>query len=233
MCGRYSLTTPAEALARLFGLELAFDLLPRYNIAPSQDILAVRKSTRGGKEFVMLRWGLTPSWATPESYPGLISSPPINARAETLDTKPSFRDAFRKRRCLVPADGYYEWQKSPTRKRACRIRRQGDEPFAFAAIWEAREAPARGRSESCAIITSSATGLLADIHGRMPVIIRPDNYDAWLSGPEDYQFGPKHILRDLVPHDLEAYPVNHYVNDVRIDDPRCIESSGNSPATLV
>jgi putative SOS response-associated peptidase YedK len=181
----------------------------------------------------MLRWGLIPSWATTGAHPGILHSPPINARAETLDTKPSFREAFKNRRCLVPADGYYEWRKGPKGKQACRIHRLGDKPFAFAAIWEAWGVPDRGRSESCAIITSPATGFLAEIHGRMPVIVEPDNYDAWLSGDGDHECRQRRILNDPVPQDLEAYPVDRYVNDVRNDGPRCIERARNTPATLI
>jgi len=217
MCGRYSLTTPVEGLRRLFDFAETPNLAPRYNIAPSQEAPVVRLGPDGQRHLAALRWGLVPSWAKE----GAIGNRLINARAETLAEKPSFRAAFRARRCLVAADGFYEWRQEGEAKQPYRIARRDGGPFAFAGLWE-RWAPAGAEAiESFTIVTSDASALLRPIHERMPALLRPEDHAAWLGGDTDQA---KAALGRLLPDALlEAYPVSRRVNSPRHDDPACIE----------
>lgn len=250
MCGRYSLTTPAEAMRHLFGFAGALPNLPaRYNIAPTQLVPVVRlvqeQHLRGGpgkaagegelgtRELVQLRWGLIPSWAKDAS----IGNRLINARAEGLAEKPSFRAAFRARRCLVPADGFYEWQATPQGKRPYRIGLKGGRAealplFAFAGLWERWEKASDGAPiESCTIVTTAANELLAPIHERMPVILPQDGYAAWLAPATP----PAEALALLKPYPAAAmllYPVSKRVNSVRFDDALCIAPESAEPSLL-
>jgi putative SOS response-associated peptidase YedK len=250
MCGRYSLTTPAEAMRHLFGFAGALPNLPaRYNIAPTQLVPVVRlvqerrpgggpgkaagEGERGTRELVQLRWGLIPSWAKDAS----IGNRLINARAEGLAEKPSFRAAFRARRCLVPADGFYEWQATPHGKRPYRIGLKGGRAealplFAFAGLWERWEkAPDGAPVESCTIVTTAANELLAPIHERMPVILPEEGYAAWLAPVTP----PAEALALLKPYPAAAmllYPVSKRVNSVRFDDALCIAPESTEPSLL-
>jgi putative SOS response-associated peptidase YedK len=193
-------------------------LEPRYNIAPTQPVAVVRQSELG-RALGVVQWGLVPSWAKDPT----MGSKMINARAETVAEKPAFRAAFKQRRCLVLADGFYEWQPTSTRqpKQPFYIHRQDDEPFAFAGLWEYWEG-ADGALETCTIITTEANELVSPIHERMPVIIAPDDYAQWLD-PTTKQATPLQEL--LQPYDsdaLEAYPVSHAVNNARNESPKCI-----------
>jgi putative SOS response-associated peptidase YedK len=185
MCGRYSLTTAPEAMRQLFDLSgpLA-NLPPRYNIAPTQEAPVVRAAAEGGgRELALLRWGLVPAWSQgPDSRYSMI-----NARAETVAEKPSFRTALKERRCLVPADGFYEWARRPGGKQPYRIGLAGGAPFAFAGLWEHwRGGNGDGDEiQSFTIIVTQANDTLAAIHERMPVIVAPADYGLWLEG------GPK------------------------------------------
>jgi putative SOS response-associated peptidase YedK len=234
MCGRYSLTTPVEGLRRLFDFPEQPNLPPRYNIAPTQQVAAVRRApppdagaeAPGGAErhLVMLRWGLIPSWAKEAS----IGNRMINARAESLAEKPAFRAAFRKRRCLLVADGFYEWRKRPEGpKQPYRIAREDGGPFAFAGLWERWRNPEDGAwIESCTIVTTDANALLAPIHERMPVILPPADYGTWL----DPGTAPEAAQRLLGPYagaDLVAYPISLRVNKVANDDPTVIAPLSN------
>ncbi|MBT5415836.1 MAG: SOS response-associated peptidase, partial [Rhodospirillaceae bacterium] len=177
MCGRYSLTTPPEALRGL----LDFDgptpnLAARYNIAPRQAVPVVRCEGTGERHLVMLRWGLVPYWAKDEG----IGDRLINARSETAAEKPSFRRAMETRRCLIPVDGFYEWKAAGKLKQPYRIELDGRRPFAFAGLWERWEKGAGGSLETCAILTTEANDRLRAIHHRMPVILDPAAYGAWL-----------------------------------------------------
>jgi putative SOS response-associated peptidase YedK len=216
MCGRYTLSTPAGRLAEEFQLDDgAVDLTPSYNVAPTQQVAAVLEE--GGKRRLeMLRWGLVPSWADdPE-----IGARMINARSETAPEKPSFRRAFRSKRCLVPADGFYEWKREPGGKQPYYFHMEDGRPFAFAGLWESWEKD--GVLLSCAILTTRANSVLEGIHDRMPVILPSGAYDAWLDPDAD-----KDQLIDLMsPYsgdDLETYPVSRFVNSPRNNDERCIE----------
>jgi putative SOS response-associated peptidase YedK len=208
VCGRYSLTSPVEGIRALFGFDELPNLGLRYNIAPTQDVPIVRGALDGRSEFATMRWGLVPSWA--KEVGG--SAPLINARAETLSKKPSFRDAFRKRRCLIPADGFYEWKSQGGGKQAYRIAMPDDAPFAFAGIWESWQDAQGEALESCAIITTEASEELAVIHHRMPVILPPERYGDWLEAP---------MAALLRPYEgvLRAYAVGASVNKVANDNP--------------
>ena len=214
MCGRYSLTTPVEGIRRLFDFAALPNLPARYNIAPTQPAPVVRRGGDGRRELALLRWGLVPSWAKDAS----IGSRLINARAETVADKPAFRAAFKSRRCLVVADGFYEWRKLGDGKQPYRITLADGGPFAFAGLWE-RWAPAAGEAiESFAIVTTDANPRLRPIHDRMPVILDPAGHETWLDG------GPAALtlLRPFPGDALAVHAVDRRVNNPRHDDPACI-----------
>jgi putative SOS response-associated peptidase YedK len=199
---------------------------PRYNIAPTQEILAVRVEPNSGqREAAMLRWGLIPSWSKePQGGPPLI-----NARGESIAEKPSFRTALRQRRCLIAADGFYEWQKSDSssKKQPYYIHYRDNRPFAFAGLWEswrAKGAESEGPTiESCTIVTTSASAVLSELHDRMPVILEPNDYALWLDPKVQ---DPAAVAHLVAPNDDEAIvadPVSSHVNRVANDDPRCIQ----------
>jgi len=222
MCGRFTLKTPASELAEVFGWTDALLLEPRYNIAPTQPVLTVRNPGTG-RESAMLHWGLIPSWSKDPT----IAARMINARGETVHEKPSFRSAFRRRRCLIPADGFYEWQKTGGRtKQPMYITLADAGPFAFAGLWEQWSGADGSEIESCTIITTEANELLADVHHRMPVILPEEAYDGWLK-PEDR---PSDELRALLapypPTAMMVSPVNTFVNSPKNDSPECIKPSG-------
>ncbi|MHC4294651.1 MAG: SOS response-associated peptidase [Planctomycetota bacterium] len=217
MCGRFALKTPTASLREV----MHFDNTPRcdrrYNIAPSQQILIVRND-QGRRIAEMMHWGLIPSWAKdPE-----IGNRMINARAESLAEKPAFRDSFRRRRCLIPADGFYEWQaRKDARKQPYFIRTINGEVMALAGIWDSWRSPAGEEIRSCAIVTVDAVSVVADIHKRMPAIIHPSSYDLWLdpaAAPDQLQ----ELLRPPENIDLQSYPVDRKVNAPETDSPDCI-----------
>jgi putative SOS response-associated peptidase YedK len=233
MCGRFTLRTPATVLIEHFHLDVHADrqlelFAPRYNIAPTQEIVVVRADPRDGRRSAAtLRWGLIPSWTKqPASGP-----PMINARAESLAEKPMFRTALRSRRCLIPADGFYEWRQ-PTgggrgKKQPYYIHRPDDRPFAFAGLWEswkpkpADDEPALAL-ESCTIVTTSANARLRELHDRMPVILAPADYERWLDPTLQDPAALEHFLQPCGDDELVAEPVSTHVNRVANDDPRCI-----------
>jgi len=221
MCGRFTLASDAVALREAFP-EIEFpphrELTPRYNIAPSQDIAVVPNT--GSYQVEFFRWGLIPSWAKERK----IGYRLINARAETLATKPSFRLAYRRRRCLILADGFYEWQDRPgKKKRPMYVRLASGKPFAFAGLWEVWRTPDDQTLRSCTIITTRPNAHLEPIHNRMPAILSPQSYHRWLD-PEERS--PEELEDLLEPFDAEEmiiYPVSTVVNNPRIDSPVCIE----------
>jgi putative SOS response-associated peptidase YedK len=227
MCGRFALFTSPEALARLFGVAEAPALEPRYNIAPTQNIAAVRIAPeRKAREWALLRWGLVPFWAADPR----IGSRLINARSETAAEKPAFRHAFRLRRCLVPADGFYEWQRLAREKRPYFIRLRERETFAIAGLWEEWRGPEGAAIASCTLLTTEANALMRPLHDRMPAILPPQDYDLWLD--PDVQ-RPEALLPLLKPYPAEAmiaYPVRPLVNNPANDSPLCVEplSQGGS-----
>ncbi|MGB8327255.1 MAG: SOS response-associated peptidase [Steroidobacteraceae bacterium] len=177
MCGRYAFFSAHEAVARLFGIQDPAPIEPRWNIAPTQFVPVVRTGSDGARRVALLYWGLIPSWAREKS----IGARLINARSETARDKPAFRAAYRKRRCLLLASGYYEWQKTGGAKQPYFIRRVGGDPFGMAGLWESWiERPGEPPLESCTILTGAAQPALAVIHDRSPVIIPPESYARWL-----------------------------------------------------
>jgi putative SOS response-associated peptidase YedK len=219
MCGRFTLTDPDADLAVQFNLPEIPDMAPRYNIAPTQPVAAVRIGAgTETRELVLLRWGLIPFWAKDLK----IGARMINARSETVAEKPAFRAAFRKRRCLVVADGFYEWQKQNGAKQPFLIRLQDAQPFAFAGLWEHWKGPDDTVVESCTLLTTQPNALLKPIHNRMPVILHPRDYDLWLD-PEVQEAGSlRQLFHPYPPDDMDAYPVSRWVNSPANDDPRCI-----------
>ncbi len=221
MCGRYSLTSPVEAMRHLFGLSVSANLAPRYNIAPSQEVVIARLDAEGGLEWALARWGLVPSWAKDPA----IGDRMINARSETVAEKPSFRAAFRRRRCLIPADGFYEWRRMKGAKQPYRIHLEGNRPFAFAGLWERWEGAGR-IIESCAILTTNAAPAIRPIHHRMPVILPPQAHAAWLDVSQPFSLADLSPLGDEA---LRAHAVSQIVNRPANDDRRCLEPLANEP----
>jgi putative SOS response-associated peptidase YedK len=224
MCGRYAITLPPEAMRRLFGFAGEPDFPPRYNIAPTQPVpIVIREG--GVRRFLLVRWGLVPSWAK-EMPQSLL----INARAETIAEKPSFRGAFRHRRALMPADGFYEWKavgKGP--KQPFFIRRRDGKPFAMAALWEHWMDPHGSELDTCAVVTTEANATLAPIHHRMPVILAEKDWDLWLD-PAATEKELLPLLRPAPDDFLEAIPVSTRINRAANDDPSLIERAEPVPA---
>ncbi len=215
MCGRYVLTSPGEAIAEHFRLTDLPAYPPRYNIAPTQTALVVRATPAGGREAVGLRWGLIPFWAKGPS----IGSRLINARAEGLVDKPAFRAAFRRRRCLVPADGFFEWRAlAGRRKQPYYVRLASGEPFAMAGLWEQWRPPQGDAIATFTIVTTAANAALRAIHDRMPVIVASADYDEWLSSPN-----PSALLGPWTGAAFAIVPIGTRVNDVRNDDPDLLQ----------
>jgi putative SOS response-associated peptidase YedK len=218
VCGRYTLRTPVEELAERFGVDgpLPEEYAPSYNVAPSREVLAVYGDDEDGRAMGLFTWGLVPSWSR-ASKPG-----PINARAETVAEKPSFRRSFRGRRALVPADGYYEWKGDgggPKQPYYFTVR--GGEPFAFAGLWDVWHEGQEDELRTCALITTKPNPLAATVHDRMPAILPPSAYADWLdpeSDPEDLL----HLLEPYPPDEMEAWPVSTRVNRPSNDDERCV-----------
>jgi putative SOS response-associated peptidase YedK len=215
VCGRFALFASPAELADRFHVEAA-DLEARYNVAPTQPVAVVR-AIPGGRALALLRWGLIPAWATD---PG-IGNRLLNARAETVADKPAFRSAFRQRRCLIPASGFYEWQQAGRRKQPYFLRPRDGRPFAFAGLWERWNGPG-GAVESCTVLTTQANELMRPLHERMPVILEPGSDGLWLD-----PLTPADVLRGLlVPYPSErmaACPVGPWVGDPRHEGPRCLE----------
>jgi putative SOS response-associated peptidase YedK len=211
MCGRYTLRTPLNVLAEQFLFELGdFQAVPRYNIPPTTEVLAVRHP----RELSKFRWGLIPSWAKDAK----IAYSTINARADTVATKPAFRAAYKKRRCLVLADGYFEWRKEGKAKLPLLYEVDGGKPFALAGLWDWWGGPEGENKpvESCTIITTDANELAKQVHDRMPVILDAEDYDAWLAC-EEVPLAP-------FPSDrMTARPVSTYVNNVKNQGPACLD----------
>jgi putative SOS response-associated peptidase YedK len=219
MCGRFTLSDPDADLAVQFNLPEIPDLKPRYNIAPTQPVAAVRVAADGAnREMVMLHWGLVPFWAKDPA----IGSRMINARSETVAEKPAFRAAFRRRRCLVVADGFYEWQKQNGGKQPYYIRMRAAQPFAFAGLWEHWEGDTDS-IESCTLLTTEPNELVRPLHNRMPVIVRPDDYALWLDPDVQALERLQSLLGPYSSDEMDAYPVSRWVNRPHNDDPQCIE----------
>jgi len=222
VCGRFTLSTPSEMLAELFELEGGPPgLPPRYNIAPSQPVAVVRRPVADGpRRLHLLRWGLIPAWAKDPA----IGARMINARSETVADKAAFRAALRKRRCLVPADGFFEWATEGARKQPYLFRLRDGRPFAFAGLWEAWHAPTGDMVETCALLTNEANDVVRPVHPRMPVILTPDHYDLWLDPTVDQTAPLLPLLVPLDPATMLGYRVSPRVNSPANDDEGCVEA---------
>ncbi len=220
MCGRFALLVSGEEVARLFDVDSVPDPLPaRYNIAPTQPVLALRLSADGQqREFALFQWGLVPSWAKDVK----LGARMINARAETVAEKPAFRAAFKRRRCLIPASGFYEWQAVNGRKQPMFIHPKNDPLFAFAGLWEYWASADGSELETCTILTTSPNELMAPIHNRMPVIVAREDFSMWLN-PEPRPEDAFHLLRPYPAKKMAAYPVSTMVNSPKNDTPACVE----------
>ena len=217
MCGRYTLATPVNVLVEQFEIdEYPSSITSSYNIAPTQEVAAVITEEEKRK-LEMLRWGLIPAWANDPS----IGTRMINARSETVAEKPSFRKAFKDRRCLVLTDGFYEWQRTLGGKQPYYIRMKDGSPFAFAGLWETWRDGEEIRS--CTIITTDANELVSEIHNRVPVILPPEDYELWLDPDFEQKEALTSLLRPYTSGDMEAYPVSRSVNRPSNNAPDCIE----------
>jgi len=222
MCGRYTLTVDASVLATLFELEPLFEIEPRYNIAPSQPVPIVRTGMENDREWAWARWGLIPSWAKDAK----IGNKLINARSETAADKPSFRSAYKHRRCLLPADGFFEWVKTPGGKQPHHIRFADQRVFAFGGLWERWTPPDGDPIESCTILTTRPNELIASLHDRMPVIIPPERFSEWIGTSPLTADTAEAILMPRPADGMEAVPVSDMVNSPKNEDPRCVEPVG-------
>src|SRR5262245_51915243 len=226
MCGRFTLRTPLTVLAKQlqFDLDAAFAKVgPRYNIAPTQDVLAVRQPEQGAKaELVALRWGLIPVWAKDAK----IGYSTINARSDTVAEKPAFRSAFKKRRCLILADGYYEWLREGKSKLPYLYEIDGGKPFAFAGLWEYWPGPKDGPKaepiESCTIVTTDANKLASKVHDRMPVIISEADFDCWLDPACDDRAKLEKLIKPFAGKSMSCRPVSQHVNNVKNQGEACV-----------
>ncbi len=217
MCGRYSNLTPPEAMRRIYETVMGLpNVPPGYNCAPTQSLPVVRLGPQG-RELVLMRWGLVPAWS---AGPEQMKISTINARAETVADKPTFRAAFRSRRCLVPADGFYEWKTEGKRKRPYRFTLTDGRPFAFAGLWERWLGKTGETLDSFTIIVTNANPLVKPIHDRMPVILPPESWGPWLDPANPV---PGDMLTPYLAEDMTATAVSPRVNSVRNNDPGCLE----------
>jgi putative SOS response-associated peptidase YedK len=228
MCGRYRLSRRRQLVEEYFGAASEeYEWGPRYNVAPSQPVPVIRQDAREpARRLSKMRWGLVPSWSTDPS----IGYKTINARSETVATTPSFREPFKSQRCLIPADGFYEWKREGKTKQPYCFEVNGGELFAFAGLWDKWINLQGEVIESCTILTTTPNTLLADFHDRMPVILSPDNYDLWL-GPAFRNTAS--VSEVLLPFDsamMRCYPVSTRVNQVQNDDPDCAKPVDRAPS---
>jgi putative SOS response-associated peptidase YedK len=227
MCGRATLTTPGNELAELFRLDEAPDLEPRYNIAPTQPIPLIKSRREGPRRVELVRWGLIPSWTVDPTFGTPLM---VNARVESIDTRRAFLEPFKNRRCLVLADGFYEWQRQGKAKQAHHIRRADAKPFAFAGIWDRWTAKDGEVIESCAIVTREAVGDVRLLHDRMPIILEEADHDAW-TDPATTADVLKTILAKAPPA-LSLVPVSAYVNSADNEGPDCLRPDGGTTLSL-
>jgi putative SOS response-associated peptidase YedK len=218
MCGRFKLEAKPGRIVEAFELSEAPELTPRYNIAPTQPVLAVvqdrKEPVRRARN---MRWGLVPSWATDLS----IGNSLINARSESILEKPAFKEAFRKRRCLIPADGFYEWKRIGIAKQPYHFGRADGDVFAFAGVWDRWKSPEGKWIESCSILTTDSNALVRDVHDRMPVIVSPEQYALWLDPAVEDSPDLKQILQPFDARRMKGYPVSKTVNSPNNESPEC------------
>jgi putative SOS response-associated peptidase YedK len=219
MCGRYRLSRRKQLVEEYFDTESdESEWTPRYNIAPSQPVPVIRQNPKEPRrELSLMRWGLIPSWASDSSGAARM----INARSETAGTKPAFRDPLTNRRCLIPADGFYEWQRTGKVKQPYCFEVNDGELFAFAGIWDRWTDQNRNTVETCSILTTSSNAVTSAVHDRMPVILDPDSYDIWLDpGMRDVTTASE-LLKPYDAHLMRCYPISTRINHVANDDDEC------------
>lgn len=218
MCGRFRLGKGREALKKHFDADADLDWDPRYNVAPGQSVATVRQDPTEPQRYLsLMRWGLVPFWAKDAK----IGYKMINARSETAADKPAFRDALKSRRCLIPADGFYEWKKLGKEKQPYCFTLLDDGIFAFAGIWDRWKSPEGKIVETCSILTTSPNDLVRDVHDRMPVVLPPDAYELWLDPGFTKHEGIVELLKPLAASAMKKFPVSTRVNSVKNDDPAC------------
>lgn len=239
MCGRATLTTPADSIAEIFEVQPIEIGPPRFNLAPTQPLVTVRAAataatgvaaartaaSAAGRELALVRWGLIPWWAKPEEGKR-VGAKCIQARAEGVRRAPAFRDAFKRHRCLVVVDGFYEWKGEGKARAPFHAHRRGLEPFAIAGLWDSWKGP-EGRVESAAVLTTRAEGPIRAIHDRMPLVLPPSEWDTWLSGAETEAaalLSPSDEILVARAKELVVVPVSKWVNDPKHDDPKCLEA---------
>ncbi len=215
MCGRYLFSSPADAAREAFGADVRANFPPRYNIAPTQPIAIIRRDEARAREFALVRWGFIPSWAKKDYFDKVGSKPLINARGETVAEKPTFRAAFKRRRCLVPADGFYEWRTEDGARQPYLIRPVAGGLFAFAGIWETAQDPDGGEIDTAAILTIEAGPDVAALHNREPVVIQPKDYAAWLEADETEAAIPHALIAPAAKGWWTYFPVSKAVNNAR------------------
>jgi putative SOS response-associated peptidase YedK len=220
MCGRFTVRKPKEVIAKQFGVEIDDELAPRFNIAPTQQVAAIRASQGdGGREFVSLKWGLIPSWAKDAS----IGAKLINARSETVMEKPSFRESFRRRRAIIPADGIFEWRRAGKGKQPYFFQMRDGSLFGFAGLWDRWRDEDGEVVETCSILTTEANDLFRPVHERMPVVLHPESYDEWLSDDPRGVEALKELLCPYPSSEMIAYPVSPRVNSPQSQGEELIE----------
>ena len=216
MCGRYRLSRPKQILEEYFGSDCGEENWgPRYNIAPTQPVPVIRQSPKEPiRHLSLMRWGLIPSWAKDATGAAMM----INARSETANSKPAYREPLKFRRCLIPADGFYEWQKTGKYKQPYCFEVNHGQLFAFAGIWDSWKDPSGSWIRTCSILTTTANAVTSPVHNRMPVILAPDSYDRWLDpGTDD----ASELLKPSDPGLMRCYPVGTRINQVANDDAEC------------
>ncbi len=222
MCGRYTLTNSAKVIYNIFGVQPPEQLLwPRYNIAPTQPVLAIRASAeKGGREAVGLYWGLVPPWADDVS----IGNRLINARSETAASKNAFKHAYKRRRCLLPGSGFYEWRRVGKNKQPYYVQMADEQPFGLAGLWEHWQDEAGSELESCTILTTSPNALMAKLHDRMPVIIDPMDYEKWLDPRLQEPAAVDEMVGPYPPELMTCHPVSTVVNSPKNVTPDCVKA---------
>lgn len=220
MCGRYHLKSPPSDVADLFGVDVRDNFPPRYNIAPTQPIAVIRMSEQRQREYALMRWGFIPEWAKGEYLKRLGGRPLINARSETVAEKPTFRNAFKRRRCLIPADGFYEWKGEKGDKQPYSIARGG--LFAFGGLWETAIGPDGGEADTAAILTTAAGRDMRPLHAREPVVISPEHFDLWLTADERDIAYLDDLLGPAAAGTWAAHAVGKAVGSPRHDGPELI-----------
>lgn len=218
MCGRFTLQITKEMLAAIFGASSEQDIQPRYNIAPTQQVVAIRTYPDGNRHMVLLKWGLIPSWSKDPT----MGAKMINARSETVDVKPAFKGPLKYHRCIIPADGFYEWKTEEGKKKPLYVKLKNNRLMLFAGLWDHWKASEGNVIESCTILTTSANDLIKPLHDRMPVILDTKDIDIWLN---PHTHDPEQLKPLFKPYSsslMEMYPVSDLVNSPKNDNPSCL-----------